>query len=110
MCNIKKLDFYDAITGEKVSGTDYGINASTFKNVDNVDMIFDSRGKYLGIRTSRGKFEKGIYIIKKGPYDFKSFSDLDIWEGQKCSSVDFIETKDGTFMQVDLSKQNIKKC
>lgn len=100
MCNIKKRDFYDIITGDVANAKDYGINASTFKKVDNIDMIFDSRGEYLGIRTSRGKFVNGKYIIKKGPYDFKSISDLKIWAGKRCSSMDFIETKDGTFIQI----------
>lgn len=105
MANIKKRDFYDAITGDIVDGKYYGVDASVFKKVDNVEMIFDSRGQYLGVRTSRGKFENGRYTFKKGPYDFKSFIDLKIWGGRRCSSADFIETKDGTYMQIDLARQ-----
>ena len=101
MSNIKKRDFYDVITGDVTRAESYGSNASTRKKVDNVDMIFDSRGSYLGIRTSRGKFENGKYIIKKGPYDFKSFLDLKIWAGKRCNPMDFIETKDGTFLQIE---------
>lgn len=105
MSNIKKRDFYNITTGERVDEESYGKDAATFKKVDNVRMIFDSRGEYLGIMTSRGKFENGKYIIKKGPYDFKSFLDLKIWEGKRCSPTDFIETKDGTFLQIDLTKR-----
>jgi hypothetical protein len=105
MSNMKKRDFYNITTGERVDGENYGTDASTYKKVDNVDMIFDSRGSYLGIRTSRGKFENGKYIVKKGPYDFKSFLDLKIWEGKRCGSMDFIETKDGTFLQIDMTRR-----
>lgn len=105
MCNMKKRDFYDVITGEGVSGEDYGIKASIFKKVDNVSMVFDSRGQYLGLFTSRGKFENGKYIVKKGPYDFKSFLDLKIWAGQRCCSMDFIETKEGVSLQIDMTKR-----
>lgn len=104
MSNMKKRDFYNVITGERVDGENYGKYANIFKEVDNVVLVFDSRGSYLGIRTSRGKFENGKYIIKKGPYDFKSFLDLKIWGGKRCSSIDFIETKDGTFLQIDATK------
>lgn len=104
MSNIKKREFYNAITGDIASAEDYGIDASTFKKVDNVEMIFDSRGSYLGIKTCRGKFENGKYIVKKGPCDFKSFIDLKIWACKRCSSIDFIETKEGTFLQIDLTK------
>lgn len=105
MSNIKKKDFYDAFTGDTISEENYGKNAAIFKRVDNVDMIFDSRGSYLGIRTSRGKFENGKYIFKKGPYDFKSFLDLKIWAGKICNSMDFVETKDGMFLQIDMTKR-----
>lgn len=105
MSNIKNRDFYDVVTGDIVEAESYGIDAATFKKVDNVHMIFDSRGEYLGIRTSRGKFEKGgKYIASKGPYDFKSFLDLKIWGGKRCSSMDFIESKDGVFLQIDMMK------
>lgn len=105
MSNIKKKDFYDAITGDAVGSDSYGMGAVTFKKVDNVRLIFDSRGEYLGIQTCRGKIENGKYIAKKGPYDFKSFLDLKIWAGKRCSSMDFIETKDGVFLQIDLTKR-----
>lgn len=105
MSNMKKRDFYNITTGERVDGESYGMDAAAFKGVDNVVLVFDSRGEYLGIRTCRGKFENGKYIVKKGPYDFKSFLDLKIWEGKRCGSTDFIETKDGTFLQIDLTKR-----
>jgi hypothetical protein len=102
---MKKRDFYDAITGDIVGADSYGIDAATFKKVDNVSMVFDSRGQYLGLFTCRGKIENGKYIAKKGPSDFKSFLDLKIWAGKRCSSMDFIETKDGVFLQIDLTKR-----
>ena len=105
MSNMKKRDFYNIITGERVDVENYGKDAATFKEVDNVVLVFDSRGEYLGIRTCRGKIENGKYIVKKGPYDFKSFLDLKIWAGQRCSSMDFIETKDGVFLQIDMTKR-----
>lgn len=100
MSNIKKLDFFDIITGDPVSGESYGRDASTFKKADNVDMIFDSRGEYLGIRTCRGKLINGKYIAKEGIRDFKSFLDARIWTGMQCASSDFIESKDGNVMQI----------
>lgn len=100
MSNIKKIDFYDVATGEHVSGENYGIHASVFKKVDNVDLVFDSRGKYLGIRTCRGKIINGKFTGKKGIYDFKSFMDLNIWSGIECCKVDFIETKEGISAQI----------
>ena len=103
MSNIKKKDFYNAITGNNESIDNYGINASTFKKVDNVDMVFDSRGQYLGIRTCRGKIIDGIYKCKVGICDFKSFTDLRIWDSIHCPRVDLIETKEGNFVQI--SKQ-----
>lgn len=106
MSNIRnQMAFFNVITGECIDGESYGKDAATFKKVDNIHMIFDSRGSYLGIRTSRGKFEKGKYIASKGPYDFKSFLDLKIWAGKRCSSMDFIETKDGVFLQIDMTKK-----
>lgn len=100
MSNIKKREFYDVYTGENVDEENYGIDASVFRKVDNVVLIFDSRGEYLGTRTCRGKLENGKYIVKKGPCDFRSFIDLKIWKGRRCNSADFIETKDGNFMQI----------
>ncbi len=100
MSNIKKKDFYNVITGDKESVDNYGIDAATFKNVDNIDQVFDSRGQYLGIRTCRGKIINGKYTCKKGILDFKSFTDLKIWAGKECPRVDLIETKDGNFIQV----------
>lgn len=100
MSNIKKLDFFDVTTGYPVSGESYGRDTSTFKKVDNVDMIFDSRGEYLGIRTCRGKFINGKYTVKEGIRDFKSFLDLGIWTNVQCPKVDFIETRDGTSIQI----------
>ena len=100
MVNIKKLDYYDVITGYPVNKERYGFEASVFRKVDNVDMIFDSRGLYLGLRTCRGKFVDGKYTCKRGIFDFKPFSDLKIWAGRQCPNVDFIETGDGNFMQI----------
>ena len=100
MTNIKKKDFFNCVTGEENRGDDYGINSSTFKKVDNVAMLYSSRGEYLGIYTCRGKIKNGKYTGKEGPRDFKSFMDLNIWSGVRCSKVDFIETRDGNFMQI----------
>lgn len=100
MSNIKKRDFYNVVTGDKEYKNDYGINASTFMKVDNVDMIFDSRGQYLGIRTCRGKFINGKYTSKEGIRDFKSFMDMEIWNGVKCARVDYVESRDGVFAEV----------
>lgn len=100
MSNIKKRDFYDAVTGEPVNKERYGIDAVVFRKVDNVDLVFDSRGRYLGTRTCRGKIINGKYTCKKGVFDFRSFMDLDIWEGVQCPKVDFIETKEGNFIQI----------
>lgn len=105
MSNIKKKDFYDVITGVDTDAKYYGIDAATFKKVDNVEMIFSSRGEYLGVRTCRGKFVDGKYTAKKGPYDFKSFIDLKIWAGKGCGSTCFIESKDGNFLQIDGKKR-----
>lgn len=102
MSNIKKLDFFDVITGDPVSEESYGRDASTYKRVDNVDMIFDSRGSYLGIRTCKGRIINGKYTSKEGVRDFKSFLDLTMWAGKQCPSADFIETKEGTAMQIKL--------
>lgn len=100
MSNIKKRSFFNCITGEENRGEDYGINSSTFKKVDNVDLVFSSRGEYLGIRTCRGKIINGKYTCKQGIRDFKSFDDLKIWAGIQCAKADFIETKDGNFIQI----------
>ena len=105
MTNLKKKEFYDVITGDNVDTGYYGTDAATFRKADNIELVFDSRGSYLGIRTSRGKFVDDKYIATKGPYDFKSFMDLKIWAGKRCNNVDFIETKDGTFMQVDMKNR-----
>lgn len=93
MSNIKKRDFYNAITGDSVDGNKYGIDAEIFKRVDNVNMVFDSRGSYLGTVTCRGKIVNGKYTSKEGTRDFKSFLDLMMWAGKQCSNADFIETK-----------------
>ncbi len=103
MSNVKKRDFYDAITGDNANKEDYGIDAAIFKKVDNVEMIFDSRGEYLGINTCRGKMVNDKYVVKEGPKDFKSFLDLKIWAGKGCNVANFIETQDGTFLQIDSS-------
>ena len=100
MTNIKKKDFYDSTTGEDANGENYGIDAAIFKKVDNVDLVFDSRGRYLGIRTCRGKFINGKYTSKVGIRDFKSFMDLRVWAGTRCANVDFIETDQGNFIQI----------
>lgn len=100
MSNVKKLDFYNAITGQEDSGKYYGRDAEVYRRTDNVDLIFDSRGEYLGIRTCRGKFINDKYTAREGIRDFKSFLDLRIWAGIQCPKVDFIETKDGNFVQI----------
>ena len=100
MSNIKKIEFYDATTGEPVDKERYGIEASIFRKVDNVDLLFDSRGQYLGIRTCRGKIIDGKYTGKKGIRDFKPFTDLEIWTGIECPKIDFIESREGSFIQI----------
>lgn len=100
MVNIRKYEFFDVITGEPVTSKNYGRDAEVYRRTDNVDLIFDSRGEYLGIRTCRGKIINGKFTGKIGKYDFKSFLDLKIWAGRECSKVDFIETKEGTFAQI----------
>lgn len=100
MCNIKKRDFFNVITGEPTNAENYGTDASIFKKTDNTDLIFDSRGVYLGLRTCRGKFINGKYTSKQGIRDFKSADDLRIWAVTKCANVDFIETGEGNFMQI----------
>lgn len=101
MVNLRKKEFYDIISGDSESGERYGTDATISKKVDNVDLVYDSRGRYLGIRTCRGKFENGIYIANKGPYDFKSISDLKVWAGKRCRSMDFLETKDGAVLTIN---------
>lgn len=108
MSNIKKREFFNAVTGENNDGENYGKNAVIFRKVDNVSMVFDSRGDYLGIITCRGKIVNGKYIVKQGPSDFKSFSDLKMWDGENCGNTNFLETKDGDFLQLD-SIQTHKK-
>ncbi len=100
MSNIKKRDFYNATTGEYADKERYGADAEIFKKVDNVDLVFDSRGEYLGIRTCRGKIIDGKYTCKKGILDFKSFTDLEMWSGIECPKVDFIESGEGSFIQI----------
>lgn len=100
MSNIKKKEFYDVITGDDATVENYGLDAAIFRKVDNVDLVFDSRGSYLGIRTCRGKFINGKYTCKRGIYDFKSDIDLRIWAGKICSDIQLIETKDGNFLQL----------
>lgn len=106
MVNVKKLDYFDVTTGIAVNSKNYGKDAVIFKRTDNVDMIFDSRGNYLGITTCRGSFDNnGRYTTKKGPKDFKSFMELEqIWKDVKCCDTHFVESKDGTQMIVDLKK------
>jgi hypothetical protein len=105
MSNVRKKEFYDAVTGDTTDGKYYGIDAAVFRKVDNVRMLFDSRGEYLGIITCKGSLVNGKYTTKKGPYDFKSFSDLKIWAGKGCNLSNFIETKDGDFLQIDGPKR-----
>lgn len=101
MSNIKKREFFNAVTGKNNDGENYGKDAVIFRKVDNVSMVFDSRGDYLGIITCRGKMVNGKYVAKQGPSDFKSFSDLKIWEGEKCKDDNFLETEEGNFLQID---------
>lgn len=105
MSNIKKREFFNVVTGEKDDGKYYGIDSSIFRKSDNVELIFSSRGEYLGIKTCRGKFMKNdkggtYYTSKEGIFDFKSFDDLGIWAGKTCPSVSFIETPEGNFLQI----------
>ena len=100
MVNFKKIDYYNVITGKSVNKEMYGFDTSVFKKVDNIDMIFDSRGRYLGIFTCRGKIINGKYTCKQGIRDFKSFTDLQIWAGVQCPRLDFIETDQGNFVQI----------
>jgi len=89
MSNVKKKDYYDCVTGCNEIEHDYGHFATVFKKTVNVDMIYDSRGKYLGIRTCRGSFNNnGKYIPNKGIRDFKSFTELyELWNGQLCVQI-----------------------
>lgn len=103
MVNIKKLDYFDVITGYAVDSRNYGLDAAVFKKADNVQMIFDSRWEYLGIITCRGKFINGKYTAKQGPKDFKSIDDLKIWAGVRCCNTDFVGTKDGISTLVNKS-------
>jgi hypothetical protein len=102
----KKRNYFNVVTGEYVDGEGYGIDARIFRKTDNVNLVFDSRGSYLGIQTCRGKVidnkGKEYYTSKQGIKDFKSFIDLKMWEGIRCAQVDFIETKDGNFMQIKI--------
>lgn len=88
MVNFKKLDFYNAITGDPVDEKNYGRFAEVFKKVDNVNMVFSSRGEYLGIQTCRGKIIDGKFTGKKGPRDFKSYTDFKIWAGVECVNLE----------------------
>lgn len=102
-----KKDYFNVITGEYVDGEGYGTDARIFRKTDNINLVFDSRGSYLGIQTCRGKVienkGKKRYTSKQGIKDFKSFIDLKMWEGVGCAQVDFIETKDGNFMQIKIN-------
>ncbi len=100
MANIKKKEYFDCITGDCVNKEMYGVIASVFKKVDNVDMVYSSRGEFLGLRTCRGMIINGKYTAKKGIWCFKSFTDLNIWSGVYCTDADFIETDEGNFMQI----------
>jgi hypothetical protein len=85
MTNIKKKEFYNCVTGCVELGNNYGYYATVFKKTVNVDMIYDSRGEYLGLRTCRGSIENKKYVPNKGIRDFKSFTELyKLWNGQMC--------------------------
>lgn len=87
--NNKDFDFFNVYTGEIEDGFLYGKDSSVFKRTDNIKLVRDSRGKYLGIKTCRGSFNpNGIYTARKGPSDFKSYEELKIWVGQKCIGSD----------------------
>lgn len=88
MANKRKYDFFDVITGDAADMKNYGRDASVYKRVDNIDMIFSSRGEYLGILTCRGKIINGKFTGKKGIRDFKSFLDLKMWAGIECVNLD----------------------
>lgn len=103
MTNIKKMEFFDVTTGEPISRDRYGIDGKIFKRVDNVHMIFDSRGQYLGIRICRGKFINGKFTGKKGIYDFRSFLELKEWENVTCS---ILQKADQEIVDI-IEKENI---
>lgn len=117
MSNLKKKDYFDCTTGEKVDGENYGRDAKIFKKSDNMELIYDSHGNYLGLRCSMGKFEnenskdnKGEYIWSKGPYYYKSVEDLKVWDGIKCLDHFGIKLDKEAFVRVDkerLTKESI---
>lgn len=100
MVNVKKLDYFNVVTGDAVDGKSYGRDAAVFKQSDNVEMIFSSRGEYLGITICEGKFINGKYTGKQGPKNFKSFTDLKIWAGRECINTNFIQTEDGVAINI----------
>lgn len=107
MTNLKKKEYFNVITGEKNDGKTYGKDAKIFKYADNISLIYDSRGKYLGLRISKGKFEfeddianKGLFIWEKGPFYFKSSDELKIWEGVSCIHHDDIKIGSEGFVKI----------
>lgn len=109
MSNIKnQMSFFNVITGEIAKPEEYGVDGRIYRKSDNVDMIFDSRGSYLGVRSCRGKFVDDkhgnkVYTCKKGIYDFKSFLDIKKYQLQSCD-IDFIETGEGTYAHIGEQK------
>ena len=111
MSNLKQKDYFDCITGETVDDYNYGKDAKIFKKTDNIDLIYDSHGNYLGLRCSMGKFEnengkdhKGKYIWSKGPYYYKSTEDLKVWGGIKCSPHIGIKLDKEAFVEISKKK------
>lgn len=97
MSNLKKLDFYDVTNGKPLDASTYGALNKSFKKVDNIDLIFSSRGEYLGIQTCRGKIINGKYTCKKGIKDFKSVEDLSIWDRGTCVPSNYVLSQDGNY-------------
>lgn len=102
MSNLKKIEYFNVVTGIPVSGEKYGVDASIFRKTDNVDLVFDSRGKYLGLRICGGREIDGKYTFKKGGFYFKSSDDLKIWENIKCIDYKVEKTKNGNIAKVKL--------
>lgn len=111
MVNFKKKDYFDCITGENVDASNYGKDAKIFKNADNMELMYDSHGNYLGIRCSMGKYinekTKETYVWSSGPYYYKSPEDLKVWDGIKCS--EHVGIKLGKEAFVEVSKDKLTK-
>lgn len=72
MCNIKIKDFYNFITGEDCGKDTYSIFKTTYIKCNYEQLIYDSRGKYLGLRRRKIDCKNGKIVIEKH-YKFESF-------------------------------------